>query len=234
MAPSAAPCPSSMPIRSAVLWILVGSLLLNGYFRPVFGQESEPTTATRNSSSKDSVTTAATFKGSSSANNNDDAERLFDEMLNKSQSNAKVINGESIATDNLGMTLGDLEDLNSDSQIDNTLETAKADAEAAAASAMAADVQDSRNIFKVARFKTSGDIGRSMPIGSNTSSLLDNAVEVIDGSFEIYKELFNQAKWDSERISKAGLPGKCARDMRIFLDDLRQTIPWAMQGKVVS
>lgn len=224
--------------------MLVGSLLLNENCRPVFGQEAEPTT-TAASLNATAATTHSPLSSSSSSSNSSSSssnvERLVDRMLSKSNTENHN-NDESITSGNLGITFGDLEDLSDADQTENddiddisTQDIAAAKAEAAstvAPTTAAIDTQDSRNIYRVARLKTPPlQQQTAMPTANNASLIVDNAVEVIDGSFLVYKELFDQTKWDAERISKAGLNVECTRHMRIFLNDLRQMIPWAMHGK---
>lgn len=220
--------------------MLVGALLLNENCRPVFGQEAEPTT-TAASLNATAATTHSPLSSSSSSNSSSNVDRLVDRMLSKSNTDNHN-NDESITSGNLGITLGDLEDLSDADQTENddiddipTEDIAAAKAEAASTAApttAAKDTQDSRNIYRVARLKTPPlQQQTAMPTANNASLIVDNAVEVIDGSFLVYKELFDQTKWDAERISKAGLNVECTRHMRIFLNDLRQMIPWAMHGK---
>lgn len=50
------------------------------------------------------------------------------------------------------------------------------------------------------------------------------------GAFEVYKAMFDQSLWHDADVTR-DVSAACAKDVKLFLKDLQQEVPWALHGK---
>lgn len=165
----------------------------------------------------------------------DAVDDLVEQMLSKTAQQEATAPAGS-----LGLTLGDLEDLRNDEP--NALtggeplrleETVPETTTINAAAKTTERKGDSRNIYRVTAGRPASENvaapATMVPAPSATNSSNGDLPDGF-GAFEVYKRMFDQSEWQPAEMTR-DVSADCARDVRLFLADLKREETWALRGK---